>query len=90
MRKKSDFMLGLTHGIPIGLGYLSVSFGFGLWGVLFLIMFVMKVMGLGAVASWSWWWVTAPLWGPIAFVIGVALLLSLVAGLVYFITSFFS
>lgn len=68
----------------------SVSFGFGLWGVLFLIMFVMKVMGLGAVASWSWWWVTAPLWGPIAFVIGVALLLSFVAGLVYFITSFFS
>ena len=33
MRKKSDFILGLTHGIPIGLGYLSVSFGFGIMAV---------------------------------------------------------
>lgn len=33
MRKKSDFLLGITHGIPIGLGYLSVSFGFGIMAV---------------------------------------------------------
>lgn len=65
-------------------------FGGGIWGILFLIMFVMKVMGLGAVASWSWWWVTAPLWGPIALVIGIALLLALIGGLFYFLTSFFS
>lgn len=41
-------------------------FGGGLWTLLFIIMFVMKVLGVGAVATWSWWWVTAPLWGPIA------------------------
>ena len=30
MKKKSDFVNGLISGIPIGLGYLSVSFGFGI------------------------------------------------------------
>ncbi len=33
MMKKSDFLKGMTHGIPIGLGYLSVSFGFGITAV---------------------------------------------------------
>lgn len=64
-------------------------FGGGIWGILFLIMFVMKTMGLGAVANWSWWWVTAPIWGPFAIVLGIALILSLIAGIFYFITSFF-
>lgn len=30
---KSDFFRGMSHGIPIGLGYLSVSFGFGIKAV---------------------------------------------------------
>lgn len=30
---KSDFIKGMRHGIPIGLGYLSVSFGFGIMAV---------------------------------------------------------
>ena len=33
MEKKSDFIKGLISGIPIGLGYLSVSFGFGILAV---------------------------------------------------------
>lgn len=33
MKKKSDFISGLISGIPIGLGYLSVSFGFGIMAV---------------------------------------------------------
>lgn len=28
-------------------------------GVLFLIFLVLKLVG---VITWSWWWVTAPLW----------------------------
>ena len=34
-RKKEtpDFLRGIIHGIPIGLGYLSVSFGFGITAV---------------------------------------------------------
>ncbi len=30
---KSDFLCGLWDGIPVGLGYLSVSFGFGIMAV---------------------------------------------------------
>lgn len=33
MKKKSYFLRGLVHGIPIALGYLSVSFGFGIRAV---------------------------------------------------------
>lgn len=33
MKKQSDFLLGMKDGIPIGLGYLSVSFGFGITAV---------------------------------------------------------
>lgn len=30
---KSDFLRGMSHGIPVSLGYLSVSFGFGISAV---------------------------------------------------------
>ena len=30
---KSEFFKGVRHGLPIGLGYLSVSFGFGIMAV---------------------------------------------------------
>lgn len=33
MRKNSGFVRGLIQGIPIGLGYLSVSFGFGIMAI---------------------------------------------------------
>lgn len=29
----------------------------------------MKLAKIGAVAEWSWWWVTAPLWGGVALLI---------------------
>ncbi|MCM1545254.1 MAG: AzlC family ABC transporter permease [Ruminococcus sp.] len=31
--KKKEFLKGLYHGIPIGLGYLSISFGFGIMAI---------------------------------------------------------
>lgn len=33
MRKDSGFLRGMAHGIPVALGYLSVSFGFGIMAV---------------------------------------------------------
>lgn len=30
---------------------------------LFLILLVLKLLSVASVAQWSWWWVTAPLWG---------------------------
>lgn len=37
----------------------------GLLGVLFV---ALKLLG---VISWSWWWVTAPFWGPLALALAV-------------------
>lgn len=40
--------------------------GIGFFGLSFLVFLVLK---LTHVIDWSWWWVTAPLWG--GFIIGV-------------------
>lgn len=37
--------------------------GIGLLGILFVVFVVLK---LCKVIGWSWWWVTSPLWIPIA------------------------
>lgn len=39
--------------------------------VLFIVFLILKLTGTTAVATWSWWWVTAPLWGAIALVFGI-------------------
>lgn len=39
---------------------------FPFFSILFLIFLTLKLTGH---ITWSWWLVTAPLWGPIAFVI---------------------
>lgn len=31
-----------------------------------IVFLVFLVLQLTDVINWSWWWVTAPLWGPIA------------------------
>ena len=36
--------------------------------LLFLVFLVLKLTN---VITWSWWWVTAPLWIPVAIVVGV-------------------
>lgn len=38
----------------------SNSGGIGLAGAVFLVFLVLKLCG---VIAWSWWWVTAPIWG---------------------------
>lgn len=49
--------------------------------VLFLIFLVLKLTGKTVVASWSWWWVTAPLWGGFAIIFGVWVLVMIILGL---------
>ena len=44
--------------------------------VFFLVLFALKVTETGVVANWSWWWITAPLWGPIAF-LGISMITGL-------------
>lgn len=42
--------------------------GCGFLGLLFLVFLVLKLTGY---IAWSWWWVTAPLWGGFAFLMAV-------------------
>lgn len=57
--------------------------GIGFCGVLFIILLLLKVGVVETVVmSWSWIWITAPLWGPLAIFCGViviAMLASLAA-----------
>ena len=39
--------------------------------VLFLVFLVLKLTGTTVVASWSWWLVTAPLWGGFVLIFAV-------------------
>lgn len=53
----------------------SVSFA----GLLFIVFLVLKLTG---VITWSWWWVTAPLWGGLAIALAfivLGLLFALIA-----------
>lgn len=55
--------------------------GVGLGTLLFLVFLILKLAEVGAVAGWSWWWVTSPLWIPLAIAlcfVGVCLVFSLI------------
>ncbi len=53
------------------------SHGVGLGMVLFLLFLVLKLVEVGSVATWSWWWVFAPLWIPVGGALAIALVVSL-------------
>jgi hypothetical protein len=38
-------------------------------GRLFLLFLVFLVLKLTKVITWSWWWVTCPLWAPLIFIV---------------------
>lgn len=44
----------------------STSSGIGLSGAVFIVFLVLKLTGT---IDWSWWWVTCPLWIPVAVTI---------------------
>ena len=48
---------------------------------LFLVFLVLKLTGKTVVASWSWWWVTAPLWGGFAIGVVVWIIIMIILGL---------
>lgn len=54
--------------------YISTqSVGFGGW--LFLLFLGLKLTGF---ISWSWWWITAPLWLGLAFYLAVLAVIGIV------------
>ena len=52
--------------------------GIGLGTLLFIVFLVLKLTG---VITWSWWWVTAPLWIP-ALIVACFFVLMLMGGLI--------
>tara|TARA_Y100000389_G_scaffold200373_1_gene240641 strand:+ start:641 stop:850 length:210 start_codon:yes stop_codon:yes gene_type:complete len=52
----------------------KISSGMGLSGMIFIVFLILKLAGIGQVATWSWWWVTSPLWISSAIVVGLGLL----------------
>jgi hypothetical protein len=44
------------------------SSGLSLAGVLFIVFLILKLTGN---IDWSWWWVTSPLWIPIALAVSI-------------------
>ena len=60
--------------------------GISLTGVLFIVFLILK---LTHVIDWSWWWVTAPLWGGLALglvILVIALLVTMIGSIIYLIT----
>ncbi len=55
----------------------SSSSGIGLGGALFLLFLALKLTGY---INWSWWWVTAPLWGGFAILLLILLVAIGIAG----------
>jgi hypothetical protein len=54
----------------------NASGGIGISTILFLIFMTLKLTGH---ITWSWWWVTAPLWIPVlaaVLIAGVAILIA--------------
>lgn len=54
------------------------SGGIGFLGVLFIAFLVLK---LCKIITWSWWLITIPLWGGIALVVAILLII----GIIYFV-----
>ena len=52
------------------------SSGLGLGVILFLIFMVLKLTGY---ITWSWWYITLPLWGPISLALVIVGIVGLVA-----------
>lgn len=57
----------------------EASGGIGFFSLLFLVFLVLKLVG---VITWSWWWVTAPLWGPFLVCFAIYLLTVIIVTLV--------
>ena len=42
--------------------------GIGFFGLLAIVFITLKLCG---VIDWSWWWILAPLWGSVLFVVAI-------------------
>lgn len=57
----------------------TIRVSFPMMSVLFIVFLVLKLTN---VITWSWWWVTAPLWMPLGLGIAILALVGLITGLI--------
>lgn len=56
----------------------SSSSGIGFLGLLGIVFITLKLMHY---IDWSWWWVTAPLWGGFVIALAILAIFGLVVGI---------
>lgn len=57
-----------------------MKIGCGSLGTFLFILFLgLKLAEVGQVAHWSWWWVFAPIWIPVAGMLGFLLFMLILA-----------
>jgi hypothetical protein len=61
----------------------TTNTGISVYTTIFLIFLILKLTGN---ISWSWWWVTSPLWIPLLLVLSIMALI-FIFGLVYIATT---
>lgn len=57
----------------------STNGGIGFLGALTILFIALK---LTHVIDWSWWWVLAPLWIPVAVILGIIAIVAIVISIV--------
>ena len=55
---------------------ININLGDGYMTLTFVALMVLKLCG---VIDWSWWWVTAPIWGPFVIFIGFLVVIGIIA-----------
>lgn len=56
--------------------------GIGFLGALAILFIALKLLNITVVASWSWWLVLAPIWGPLALVLAIGVVWLLIGLLI--------
>ena len=46
---------------------------------MFILFIVFLILKLTDTIDWSWWWVTSPLWIPLAFMIALSIIIGIIA-----------
>jgi len=62
----------------------------GICTIIFIVFLILKLVGVGSVATWSWWWVTSPLWLPLVAIISFYLVLAIIMFLTFVISLLFT
>lgn len=63
----------MANGVSVGAN------GSGFLGILLILFIALKLIGIPPAACWSWWWVMAPFWAPIALIVAIMLVVLFVA-----------